>query len=54
MITNNISFKTFAKIFVKLNKTPTVGVHWEAVEWDRDSLLKQQAIKCNIGQKTET
>ena len=53
MITNNISFKTFAK-FVKLNKTPIVGVHWEAVEWDRDSLLKQQAIKCNIGQKTET
>ena len=53
MITNNISFKTFAK-FVKLKKTPIVGVHWEAVEWDRDTLLKQQAIKCNIGQKTET
>ena len=53
MITNNISFKTFAK-FVKLNKTPIVGVHWEAVECDRDSLLKRHAIECNIRQKTET
>ena len=53
MITNNINFKTFAK-FIKLNKTPIVGVHWEAVEWDGDSLLKRQAIECNIGQKTET
>ena len=53
MITNNINFKTFAK-FVKLNKTPIVGVHWEAVEWDRDSLLKRQAIECIMGQKTET
>ena len=53
MITNNINFKTFSK-FVKLNKTPIVGVYWEAVEWDRDSLLKRQAIECNMGQKTET
>ena len=55
MITNtgNINFKTFAK-FIKLNKTPIVGVHWEAVEWDGDSLLKRQTIECNIRQKTET